>query len=99
MVPERVRRLEGRGFTLAKVAVGLRLEGVSSNVCAGAPLAVSGPAAIELARALRIENAGPKVALTSLVSATSGGNYTLVHPVTGASLRVVVSASGRVSVQ
>jgi Tfp pilus assembly protein FimT len=82
------------------VAVGsLRLEGVSGNACTGVPLSVSGPATIELVNGLLIENTGPKVILTSLGAAIPGGSYTVVHPVTGMSLRVVVSASGRVTVQ
>lgn len=78
---------------------GLRLEGVSGNACTGAALRVAGSATIELASGLLIENAGPKVILTSLGAAIPGGSYTVVHPVTGTSLRVVVAASGRVSVQ
>ena len=88
----------------APVCVGVaggsvKLERVSANACTGAPLPAGGPAALELTSGLIVESAGPKVILTSLGAATPGGSYTVTHPVTGARLRVIVAASGRVSIQ
>lgn len=77
----------------------VRLERVSANACTGAPLSAAGPAALSLASGLSVESAGPKIILTSLGAATPGGSYTVTHPVTGARLRVIVAASGRVSIQ
>ena len=84
---------------VAVVCTGLTLDRVSGIVCTGVPLSAPGPARLELASGLIVESAGPKVVLTSLGAATPGGSYTVTHPVTGASRRVVVAASGRVSVQ
>jgi prepilin-type N-terminal cleavage/methylation domain-containing protein len=77
----------------------VKLERGSANACTGAPLPAAGPAAFPLASGLIVESAGPKVILTSLGAATPGGSYTVIHPVTGARLRVIVAASGRVSIQ
>ena len=77
----------------------VKLERVSANACTGAPLPAAVPAVLPLASGLIVESAGPKVILTSLGAATPGGSYTVTHPVTGARLRVIVAASGRVSIQ
>lgn len=84
------------------VAVGgstLRLERVSANACTGVPFPGAGPVVLSLSSGLVVESAGPNIVFTSLGTATPGGSYTMVHPVTGARRRVVVAASGRVSVQ
>ena len=154
MVPERLRRLDARGFGLAElvatlslvavlflaaspsligywrvstlragaeelaraigharqlaialnvrvcVAVGggeVRFEAPGAGACSGVPLKAA--TSVRLASGLVVTAAGPSVVFTGLGAATPAGSYTVTDPANGLARRVVVGASGRVSVQ
>ncbi len=84
------------------VAVGadsVCFEAAAGGACSGVPLAAPGAQAIRLAGGARVSATGPDVVFTHLGAATPAGSYLVADPATGRGRRVVVAASGRVSVQ
>lgn len=75
----------------------------TSNACAGGTLFVgTGTASdgtISLDNNIQITGASANVVFSALGAAVTAGTYTVHNPTSGANLSVVVSASGRVTIQ
>jgi hypothetical protein len=77
----------------------VRFGRTSGATCSSVPLAAPGTHAIRLAGGAFVSDLGPDVVWSHLGAATPAGSYTVTDPVSGRTRRVVVTASGRVSVR
>jgi len=77
----------------------VRFGRASDAACSGAPLVAPGAHAIRLAGGALVSDAPPELVWNHLGSATPAGSYTVTDPASGRARRVVVAASGRVSVR
>jgi Tfp pilus assembly protein FimT len=77
----------------------VRFGRASGAACSGVPLAAPGAQAIRLGGGALVSDGGPDVVWSHLGAATPAGSYAVTDPVSGRTRRVVVAASGRVSVR
>ena len=77
----------------------VRFGRASGAACSDVPLAAPGAQAIRLAGGALVSDAGPEVVWSHLGAATPAGSYAVTDPASGRTRRVVVAASGRVSVR